>query len=85
MMVRLLAVVWFTAMGWISAVLAQQPAPLKVVTYNIRFANPGDGPDVWPNRVEAVSRFLSENDIAGLQEVTYGQLQELEERLEAFD
>jgi endonuclease/exonuclease/phosphatase family metal-dependent hydrolase len=85
MMARLLAAVWVTGMGLISAVTAQQPAPLKVVTYNIRFANPGDGPDVWPNRVNAVSQFLSESDIAGLQEVTYEQLQELEKRLDAFD
>ena len=34
---------------------ADQPSPpLSVVSYNIRYANPHDGLDVWPNRVDAV-------------------------------
>ncbi len=57
----------------------------KVVSYNIRYANPGDGADVWPNRVDAVAAVISEQDLAGLQEVTYPQLQDLQERLKDFD
>lgn len=65
--------------------IVEDSSVLRVVTYNIRYANPGDGPDVWPNRVESVSRFLDRQDIAGLQEVTFPQLQDLRQRLAAFE
>jgi endonuclease/exonuclease/phosphatase family metal-dependent hydrolase len=58
---------------------------LKVVTYNIRFANPGDGDNVWVNRRDAVASFLQQQDVCGLQEVTQPQFQELRERLTSFD
>jgi endonuclease/exonuclease/phosphatase family metal-dependent hydrolase len=59
--------------------------PLRVVTYNIRFANPADGEDYWPNRVDAVSDFLRGFDLIGLQEVTSAQFEQLKERLKEFD
>ncbi len=57
----------------------------KVVSYNIRYANPQDGPDHWPNRVDAVAKTIDQHDIAGLQEVTYKQLLDLQSRLPDFD
>ena len=65
---------------------ADQPSPpLSVVTYNIRYANPNDGLDVWPNRVDAVVECIAEHDVVGLQEVTLVQLVDLRERLPGFD
>lgn len=65
---------------------ADQPSPpLSVVSYNIRYANPQDGLDVWPNRVDAVVDFIAQHDIVGLQEVTFSQLGDLRERLAGFD
>lgn len=84
MTVRLFAMLWITGLGLLSVAAGQQAETLRVVTYNIRYANPGDGLDVWENRVEAVSAFLAENDILGLQEVTFSQLQDLEKRLPDF-
>jgi endonuclease/exonuclease/phosphatase family metal-dependent hydrolase len=57
------------------AALAQSPATLRVVTYNIRYDNPGDGPNVWTNRREAMVKYLQETkaDLIGLQEVLPGQ------------
>jgi endonuclease/exonuclease/phosphatase family metal-dependent hydrolase len=45
-------------------------AQLRVLTYNIRYENPGDGANVWPNRREAMARYLAEMkpDLFGLQE-----------------
>lgn len=63
----------------------QSSPPLSVVTYNIRYANPNDGLDVWPNRIEAVVEFIAQHDVIGLQEVTFSQLGELRERLTGFD
>ena len=93
--VRLLGMIWLAScfqLCWLVAedsvaqdLVAQDARALKVVTYNIRYANPGDGLDVWSNRVAAVSSFLEQQDLAGLQEVTYPQLQDLQERLKAFE
>jgi len=76
--VSLLAVVLFAVTG-----IAAEP--LRVVTYNIRYASPNDGEDVWPNRVETVATFLRDFDVIGLQEVTPEQLADLQERLKDFD
>ncbi len=58
---------------------------IKVLSYNIRYANRGDGPDVWPNRSAAVAGVIAEQDIAGLQEVTYPQLLNLQQELNEFE
>lgn len=58
---------------------------LKIATYNIRYANPGDGKDVWPNRREAVIQYIGQNTIIGLQEVTKPQLDDLRKGLPQFE
>lgn len=57
----------------------------QVVSYNIRYNNPEDGIDNWDKRRETVAEtiFQPENDIIGLQEVLYGQLEYLQNRPEA--
>lgn len=66
---------------------AQTPTPaLTVVTYNIRYANPNDGENAWPNRRDAMVQYLRETnaDIIGLQEVEPLQRAYLAERLTEF-
>lgn len=41
----------------------------RVLTYNIRYANPGDKQDRWENRKETVVQTILDADVAGLQEV----------------
>jgi endonuclease/exonuclease/phosphatase family metal-dependent hydrolase len=52
------------------------------LTYNIRYDNPGDGPDRWELRREALAEEVlrSRPDIIGLQEALLPQLQFLESR-----
>ena len=59
--------------------------PIKVTTYNIRYANPNDGEDVWPNRQQSVIEYASGCDIIGMQEVTEPQFAQLREGLPEFD
>lgn len=61
--------------------------PIRVVTFNIRYDNPGDGDNAWPHRRDAVASLLRfhEVDIAGLQEVLQHQLRDLESRLPDHD
>jgi len=48
----------------------------RVMTFNIRWASPGDGDNIWENRSEWVSSIIDSSgaDLVGLQEVTHGQL-----------
>ena len=60
--------------------VATASEPFTCITYNIRFANPKDGKDAWPHRVDTVAAYLRKGDILGLQEVTHGQLLDLEQK-----
>lgn len=79
-----LALMWLACAAEPSCSQQQTPV-LSVVTYNIRYASPRDGLDVWSNRVESVAAFISRHDVAGLQEVTLAQLNDLRKRLPDFD
>ncbi len=67
---------------------AEGPAaePLRVMTFNIRYAEPADGTNRWENRRAAVAALIdAECDLAGLQEVLAGQLAALRSALPDFD
>lgn len=53
---------------------------LTVVSFNIRYDNPGDGENAWPKRRDRVIALLRsfEADLIGLQEVLPGQRRDLE-------
>jgi len=58
---------------------AQGDKPLAVMSFNIRYDNPGDGENAWQFRKEEVANLIRElgPDILGLQEVLAHQLQDL--------
>jgi len=60
---------------------------LNVMTFNIRYASPNDGINIWDNRKEmCVDVFKEKNvDIAGLQEVLKHQLDYLTENLPDYE
>lgn len=61
-------------------------APISVLTYNIRFDNPADGPDAWPERrdhLAAQLRFYNP-DVFGIQEGLHRQVEYLSEQLPEF-
>jgi endonuclease/exonuclease/phosphatase family metal-dependent hydrolase len=63
------------------------PAPLRVMSFNIRYANPDDGPDAWEPRRPLTLRVIREYDpdVLGLQEVLAGQAEDLLAGLEGYD
>ncbi len=65
--------------------LAAKAEDVKVLTFNIRYDNPRDGADAWPNRREAVAKEIARADVAGLQEVKPNQRAWLRERLPEFE
>ncbi len=62
------------------------PAPLRVVSYNLRFDNPDDGPNRWSARRAQVAGLLEYHaaDLIGTQEALHHQLTELEGLLDGF-
>lgn len=52
---------------------------IRVMTLNIRFNNPDDGPDAWPNRRQGVAGLILRQapDLIGMQEVRPDQLIDL--------
>lgn len=66
---------------------AEEPAgqglKVRAMTFNIRYANPGDGENAWPHRRERVAETIQSNDVdvAGLQEALFVQVEYLASRL----
>jgi endonuclease/exonuclease/phosphatase family metal-dependent hydrolase len=60
---------------------------LRVMTFNIRYDNPGDGENVWPNRKEKVASMvrLYAADVVGMQEALRSQIDELAKLLPTHD
>ncbi|NNE70984.1 MAG: endonuclease/exonuclease/phosphatase family protein, partial [Rhodothermales bacterium] len=50
---------------------------LTVMTFNIRYDNPGDGPSAWPNRADWVAETIgtANPDVFGLQEALLHQIE----------
>lgn len=63
----------------LTAFVVPEGEEFNLLTYNIRYANSGDGEDAWPHRKSTVLDVLLESDapIIGLQEVLHDQLQYL--------
>ena len=59
---------------------------LSVLTYNIRYDNPGDGEDRWAKRRDEVARLILDHDpdVVGLQEALRNQLDDLGKALPAY-
>ena len=63
-----------------------QKSMCRVMSYNIWYANPDAGENIWDNRRDGVAQAILDQkmDIAGLQEVLIHQLNDLESRLEEY-
>ncbi|PWN07681.1 endonuclease/exonuclease/phosphatase family protein [Rhodohalobacter mucosus] len=60
---------------------------VRIMSYNIRFDNPDDGINSWPNRSHHVSHLIEEKyrpDLIGVQEALVHQLEELQDALENY-
>jgi endonuclease/exonuclease/phosphatase family metal-dependent hydrolase len=60
--------------------------PLKVMTFNIRYNNPDDSLNAWPNRKDKVASeilFYGAHTL-GVQEALHDQMEELQQRLPAY-
>ena len=60
--------------------------PVRLMTYNIRFDNPGDGENAWSQRIDMVTGIMEDYpcDFIGLQEVLPNQMQNIANRLPRY-
>lgn len=66
---------------------AQQPVSVRVMSYNIRYDNPDDGPNRWELRRERLANLvrLHQPDFAGMQEALHHQLEWLDGELPGME
>lgn len=64
-----------------------QATHFQVMTFNIRYPNPGDGFNYWPNRKELAASMIRfhDADIIGVQEAFRAQLNDLSGLLEGYE
>lgn len=66
--------------------VAASDTTVRVMTFNIRYHNPGDGEHAWPHRKERVASVIRFHgaDLVGVQEALKDQLDDLEALLPAY-
>jgi endonuclease/exonuclease/phosphatase family metal-dependent hydrolase len=81
---RLFLLLLFVSVITALPTFAQTTAPLQIATYNLRYNNPKDSVNAWPNRKEWVKSLIRyhEFDIFGTQEGLRSQLNDLAEMTE---
>ncbi len=69
-----------------AADIAPSADGLPVLTFNLRYDNPGDGPNAWPARKEIVASTIlfHEAAVVGAQEALRGQIADLEALLPGY-
>lgn len=70
-----------------TAIQTQEDGGINVLSFNIRYDNPDDGENAWPNRIDMVAGVIRFHgaDFAGLQEALHHQIEDLEERLPEYE
>lgn len=78
--------------GFLCAILpmlvaAQEIDKVSAMTFNIRYASPNDGVNIWENRKDWLCELInfSEPDVLGAQEVIKKQLDDMVERLPGYE
>jgi endonuclease/exonuclease/phosphatase family metal-dependent hydrolase len=69
----------FCALSWLGVLAAAQPAPLTVMSFNIRYGTANDGENRWTARRDLLFDVLREQDadLVGLQEALAFQIDEI--------
>ncbi|OZI10112.1 endonuclease [Siphonobacter sp. BAB-5385] len=72
---------FLAAVCMVSATFAQKNNAITVASYNIRYNNPGDGENAWPNRKDNLKAQVRYHDfdVFGVQEALVGQLKDIAE------
>jgi endonuclease/exonuclease/phosphatase family metal-dependent hydrolase len=82
----LIAVVMFFISSFGCSNKEESKKDLHVVTFNVRYDNPDDGPNRWEMRVPLIESYFAKEmpDIIGMQEVKHNQIIDLQKILPGF-
>ncbi|MCP4723867.1 MAG: endonuclease/exonuclease/phosphatase family protein [bacterium] len=86
--VYILALIIVFAAGYFSSNLFEDNnRSINVMSFNIRYNNPGDGDNAWPNRKDIAAGMITfhKADLIGIQEALIDQIDDLTERLPGYD
>lgn len=66
---------------------SEKEDPMRIMSYNIRYDNPGDGPNQWQHRKDRLVNLVKYHspDILGTQEGLLHQLEWLDDELTGYD
>ncbi len=80
MQLRTVMIPVLLALGACKSIPTPEQRVLKAMTYNIRYNNPEDGQNAWPNRKNDVKRLIQfeQPDLLGIQEGLWEQVQFLD-------
>ncbi len=83
---NILLLAFFLLAGCVTARSGAGPETVRVMAFNIRYDNPDDGPNAWPNRKDMVASMIRFHgaDVAGLQEALKGQIDDLQTLLPEY-
>lgn len=87
MLVRFVAILFiFSSLATSSFGQAAEEKRVRVMSFNIRYNEPRDGVNAWPNRKQKVADVIRfhKADLVGVQEAQIGQLEDLEKLLPDF-
>lgn len=84
-MLRTQTILFTTALLLLAGVAASAQT-LPVVSFNIRYNNPADSVNAWPNRIEKVTTQILFHDaaIVGVQEALHGQLVDMQRAMPQY-
>ena len=76
-----------TACGNGGSDTSRQAEPIDVMSFNVRYDNPGDNQNNWQYRKDRVANAIRfyDAEIVGTQEVLHNQLEDLKQRLTDYD
>ena len=76
-----------TACGNGGSDTSRQAEPIDVMSFNVRYDNPGDNQNNWQYRKDRVANAIRfyDAEVVGTQEVLHNQLEDLKQRLTDYD
>ncbi|MFC1563473.1 endonuclease/exonuclease/phosphatase family protein [candidate division KSB1 bacterium] len=80
-------IILFISAYFVSIILQKKDVPVNVMSFNIRYNNPGDGDNTWANRKDIVAGMIRfhKADLVGTQEALKDQIDDLVVRLPEYD
>lgn len=84
---RLIVATLFVGLFFLVSCKPNENDSIRLISYNIRFDNPDDGLNAWPNRKEYVAQMVKFYgvDLLGVQEALHHQLRDIMSMIDGYE